>query len=79
MNTQLKSLKQQAYIKAVELSKEGEHLCSVGSNYFNDLYEQLFAEAILKKCIKLVEDYEDRRTFYRASDMLSQYFDFDPK
>ena len=58
MNERLRKLAKQAYNLAVAESTNGQHECTVGSDYFLALKDQKFAELIVKECATLA--YEDR-------------------
>ena len=55
MNKRIRELDNQAHQLAVIASKSHPHICAVGSDYFNALEKEKFAELIVKECTDAIE------------------------
>ena len=74
MNERIKELAEQAYRLAVLASESELHKCKIGSDYFNLLEKEKFAELIVRECADYVQFYyKDHMCEIIANDM-KQHF-----
>lgn len=65
MNERIRELAKQAHRLAVIASNSQPHICAVGSDYFNALEKEKFAELIVEECIDIAHSEGDNVAYLK--------------